>query len=197
MPRPPIAHFGTIASYAWTFGDGTTATTTAATLTHTYAAAGSYPVTLTVTDSTGTSTTQVFTGQTMSRNGGPSATTTHAVTILVAGSKGYDLVAADGGVFNFNLGFFGSAGSIHLNKPVVGMAATPDGKGYWLVASDGGIFTYGDAGFFGSAGHPPERAHRGHGGHARRKGLLAGGLRRRHLHLRRRRLLRLGRRPST
>ena len=29
---------------------------------------------------------------------------------------------------------------------------TPDGKGYWLVASDGGIFTFGDAGFYGSAG---------------------------------------------
>ncbi len=39
-----------------------------------------------------------------------------------------------------------------LNKPVVGMAATPDGNGYWLVASDGGIFNYGDAAFYGSAG---------------------------------------------
>ena len=39
-----------------------------------------------------------------------------------------------------------------LNKPVVGMAPTPDGKGYWLVASDGGIFSYGDAGFYGSTG---------------------------------------------
>ena len=39
-----------------------------------------------------------------------------------------------------------------LNKPVVGMAATPDGGGYWLVASDGGIFSYGDAGFYGSTG---------------------------------------------
>jgi hypothetical protein len=39
-----------------------------------------------------------------------------------------------------------------LNKPVVGMAATPDGQGYWLVASDGGIFNYGDAAFFGSMG---------------------------------------------
>ena len=28
----------------------------------------------------------------------------------------------------------------------------PTAKGYWLVASDGGIFSYGDAGFFGSAG---------------------------------------------
>ena len=71
---------------------------------------------------------------------------------------------------------------LHLNKPIVGMAATPDGKGYWLVASDGGIFTYGDAGFYGSTGgHPPEQAHRGHGRHPRRQGLLAGGLRRWHL----------------
>ena len=39
-----------------------------------------------------------------------------------------------------------------VNRPIVGMAATPDGKGYWLVASDGGIFTYGDAAFYGSTG---------------------------------------------
>ena len=40
----------------------------------------------------------------------------------------------------------------HLNAPIVGMAATPDGGGYWLVASDGGIFNFGDAGFYGSMG---------------------------------------------
>ena len=40
-------------------------------------------------------------------------------------------------------------------RPIVGMAATPDGGGYWLVASDGGIFTFGDAGFFGSDGCEP------------------------------------------
>jgi hypothetical protein len=39
-----------------------------------------------------------------------------------------------------------------LNKPVVGMAATPDGGGYWLVASDGGVFAFGDATFEGSTG---------------------------------------------
>ena len=39
-----------------------------------------------------------------------------------------------------------------MNKPIVGMASTPDGKGYWLVASDGGIFSYGDATFYGSTG---------------------------------------------
>ena len=42
-------------------------------------------------------------------------------------------------------------GGTPLNKPIVGMAATPDGGGYWLVGSDGGIFAYGDA---------PSRAHR-------------------------------------
>ena len=66
---------------------------------------------------------------------------------------GYDEVASDGGIFNFGgAGFFGSLGSLTLNKPIVGMAATPDGGGYWLVASDGGIFAKGDAGFFGSLG---------------------------------------------
>src|SRR5471032_1877553 len=39
-----------------------------------------------------------------------------------------------------------------LDRPLVGMAATPDRKGYWLVASDGGVFAFGDAGFFGSTG---------------------------------------------
>ena len=83
------------------------------------------------------------------------------------------------------LRFYGSHGGSHLNKPIVGMASTPDHQGYWLVASDGGIFTYGDAGFYGSTGgHAPQRAHRGHGGNAGRRGLLAGGQRRRHLHLR-------------
>jgi hypothetical protein len=42
--------------------------------------------------------------------------------------------------------------ALHLNQPIVGMAATPDGGGYWLVASDGGVFTYGDAAFYGSTG---------------------------------------------
>jgi hypothetical protein len=71
----------------------------------------------------------------------------------VAAGTGYQLVASDGGIFNYgSAGFFGSTGGLHLNAPVVGMAPTPDGAGYWLVASDGGIFNYGDAGFAGSAG---------------------------------------------
>jgi len=62
-------------------------------------------------------------------------------------------VATDGGIFAFgDATFFGSTGSIRLNKPVVGIAGTLDGAGYWMAASDGGIFNFGDAGFFGSTG---------------------------------------------
>ena len=66
---------------------------------------------------------------------------------------GVDMVASDGGIFDFgNLPFCGSEGGRPLNRPVVSMALTKDGGGYWLVASDGGIFSYGDAGFYGSTG---------------------------------------------
>ena len=68
------------------------------------------------------------------------------------GGHGYDEVASDGGIFTFGPSFHGSTGAIHLNQPVVGLAATPDGGGYWEVASDGGIFAFGDAGFHGSMG---------------------------------------------
>ena len=44
---------------------------------------------------------------------------------------------------------------MHLNAPIVGMAATPAGGGYWLMAKDGGIFTFGDAAFMGSDGGKP------------------------------------------
>ena len=67
-------------------------------------------------------------------------------------TAGYRTVAADGGMFTFGTASFqGSAGSIRLNSPVVGMAGTPAGPGYWLVAKDGGIFNYGVP-FQGSTG---------------------------------------------
>jgi hypothetical protein len=48
---------------------------------------------------------------------------------------------------------YGDLTGVHLNQPIVGMAATPSGNGYWLVASDGGIFSFGDATFHGSTGN--------------------------------------------
>ncbi|HZT64172.1 MAG TPA: hypothetical protein VFA11_00125 [Acidimicrobiales bacterium] len=74
-------------------------------------------------------------------------------TRQAAPTQGYRMAGADGGVYAFGTAaFYGSTGNLHLARPVVGMASTPDGAGYWLVASDGGIFTYGDAHFYGSAG---------------------------------------------
>jgi hypothetical protein len=70
-----------------------------------------------------------------------------------ASNQGMVLAARDGGVFAYGTApFAGSMGGQHLNAPVVGVAATPDGGGYWLVGSDGGVFAFGDALFEGSMG---------------------------------------------
>jgi len=71
----------TVARYDWEFGDGTSATDAGPTPRHTYAAVGIYTVTLTVTDNAGCSTSLVFTGQTVSCNGGPGAQETMRVRI--------------------------------------------------------------------------------------------------------------------
>ena len=98
---------------------------------------------------------------------------------------------------------FGSATShgnapLHLNAPVVGMAATPNGEGYWLVASDGGIFSFGNAGYHGSMGaQAPERTDCRDGCDAERRGLLARRVRRWHLLVRQCRLPRFDGRRST
>ncbi|MGO8863077.1 MAG: G1 family glutamic endopeptidase [Acidimicrobiales bacterium] len=66
-------------------------------------------------------------------------------------AHGYWLVGSDGGIFTFGSAqFYGSTGSLRLQRPVVGISPTSDLGGYWLVASDGGVFTFGDAGFYGS-----------------------------------------------
>jgi YVTN family beta-propeller protein len=73
--------YGTIVSYAWEFGDGDTAVTSTPTTTHVYTHNGGFVAHVTETDSAGTSTTRVFTGQTVSRNGGPSARATAIVNV--------------------------------------------------------------------------------------------------------------------
>ena len=76
-----------------------------------------------------------------------------AVASRATDPGGYWLVASDGGIFSFgDAAFRGSMGATALNRPIVGMAATPDAKGYRLAAADGGIFSFGDAGFYGSMG---------------------------------------------
>jgi YVTN family beta-propeller protein len=73
--------FGTIAGYSWEFGDGTRATSTTPVVEHTYTASGTYTATVTAVSSGGTSTSRAFTGQTMSRNGGPQAVASLPVDI--------------------------------------------------------------------------------------------------------------------
>jgi hypothetical protein len=81
---------------------------------------------------------------------GPNGTQSIALTGLA--SLGYRIVGADGGLFTYGgASFLGSTGSIHLNRPIVGLADNAANGGYWLVASDGGIFSFG-APFFGSTG---------------------------------------------
>jgi hypothetical protein len=79
------------------------------------------------------------------------ATVEHSPAIPAVVNHGYWLVGSDGGVFSFGSArFYGSTGSLKLQSPVVGIAATSDDGGYWLVASDGGVFAFGDATFYGS-----------------------------------------------
>ncbi len=73
-----------VGTYDWDFGDGTTATVNTATTTHVYNTAGTYTVELTLTTTCGTSTTKIFTGQALMRNGGPSAITSNPVTVADA-----------------------------------------------------------------------------------------------------------------
>jgi Peptidase A4 family/IPT/TIG domain len=66
-------------------------------------------------------------------------------------SHGYWLVGSDGGIFTFGSAqFYGSTGSLRLQRPVVGIVPTADRGGYWLDASDGGVFAFGDSGYYGS-----------------------------------------------
>ena len=70
---------------------------------------------------------------------------------FVPSPHGYWLVGSDGGIFSFGEAqFYGSTGSLHLQRPVVGIVPTSDRGGYWLDASDGGVFSYGDTQFYGS-----------------------------------------------
>ena len=84
-------------------------------------------------------------------NGRPLVASIVGIAPATTFGTAYRLAASDGGVFAFrNAAFYGSMGGIHLNAPIVGIAATGGGHGYWLVASDGGVFAFGLASFYGS-----------------------------------------------
>jgi PKD repeat protein len=100
---------GTIASYAWTFGDGGTATGVSPS--RTYNSAGTYPVTLTVTDNNGASDS-VSHDVTVTAAPGATAYVSDPFTRTVSGSLG---AAPTGGSWTpdkSNLSVDGAAGNI-------------------------------------------------------------------------------------
>ena len=89
---------GTVASYTWDFGDGSTGT--GATATHTYAADGTYEVKLTVTDAEG-GAGSVTKSVVVRTNQAPTAAFTSTVTGLTAKVDGSGSTDADGTVASY------------------------------------------------------------------------------------------------
>ena len=121
-----------------------------------------------------------------------------SITTTTTGA-GYWLLGADGGIFSFgNAKFFGSTGAMHLNQPVVGMAS----RARRTTATGSSPPTAGS-----SRSAPPATTARPAGMHLNQpivgmaatrsgKGYWLVAARRRDLHVRRREVLRLGRRAA-
>jgi len=83
-----LSPIGTIVSYEWNFGDGTTIVTSSPIVNHIYSTTGSFNVSLRVTNSAGTSTSKVFSSRFMSNNGGPTAITSQIFPAPPSNVKG-------------------------------------------------------------------------------------------------------------
>jgi YVTN family beta-propeller protein len=81
---------GSIASFDWSFGDGTTAVNGGSAPSHEYATAGTYATALSVTDNEGCSISLVFTGRTAYCSG--SALASHTITVLPPNRFGFGKV---------------------------------------------------------------------------------------------------------
>ncbi len=128
--------FGTTAATSFTVDSGTSISATSP--------AGSGTVEVTVNTPAGTSA--ISASDQFTYNPPPPVTSSGT-----ASSHGYWLIGSDGGIFSFGSAqFYGSTGSLKLQRPVVGIVPTKDDAGYWLDASDGGVFSFGDTQFYGS-----------------------------------------------
>ena len=174
----------TISSGSLPAGLGINASTGA--ITGTPSAAGSPSFTVKVTDSDSDTATAVLS---ITVAAAPPPPPPPPVTSPSTVSHGYWLDGSDGGIFSFGAAqFYGSTGSLTLQRPVVGIVPTKDHGGYWLDASDGGVFSFrrhpvlrvdprswAPPGRLASA-EQPQRADRRHGPLHRRQRVLHGGL---------------------
>jgi PKD repeat protein len=121
---------GTIASYAWTFGD--TRTGTGKMATNAYATFGTFTVTLTVTD-----------------NLGATSAMNMAVTNNPTCRNGYWLLESDGDVYAFG-NAQDHAVPTGSGAAAIDIQSTPNGCGYWIVRADGTITAVGGAAALGN-----------------------------------------------
>ncbi|MGZ0219030.1 MAG: PKD domain-containing protein [Acidimicrobiales bacterium] len=118
---------GTIADYAWEYGDGTSTSGTTSVPTHPYATFATYSVKLTVTD-----------------DDGATDSVTTSVTNNPTCRNGYWLVEQDADVYPFGnaQNHAAVAGS---GANAVDIQATPDGCSYWVARTDGTVTAVGGA----------------------------------------------------
>ena len=116
---------GTISSYAWNFGDGTSGT--GATTSHTYAASGTYSVALTVTDNGGAANTktQSVTVTAAPANQPPTAAFTSTVNHLAVAFDSSGSVDPDGSISSYAWDFGDGATSTSANPSHTYAAAGP------------------------------------------------------------------------
>ncbi len=106
---------GSIASYSWSFGDSSSASSTSATTTHNYSSAGSYTASLTVFDNQGASSTA---STTVTVTSPAPVSSLSSVLFEQADSSGSGILLAGGQFFSLGTGANGSANKLKVKfKP--------------------------------------------------------------------------------
>ncbi len=123
---------GTISSYAWDFGDGTSGT--GKTATKTYAAAGTYPVKLTVTDNRGGTATITKQVSALAQNVLPTAAFTSSVNDLALAVDAGGSSDSDGTISSYAWDF--GDGTSGTGKTATKTYATPGPYSVKLTVTD-------------------------------------------------------------